>query len=346
MIGQPVARLARSRVESATAFTTVGTPAASANASSRAATRSLESVGVLPLPTASCRRWAAVLTSASRRERVAFFSATRLMISARSSSTPQPWRALIGSTGTPVRPSASSRRRTSATIGSRRSSGTVSMWLSTTSITSLWPASGLRKRSWIAASAYFCGSSTHTSMSASCTSRSTSRWWETSVESWSGRSRRTTPRIATSSSACESIESRVTWWRAGMPSHSSSSSAPSLPQTQAVAHEVVGRRTPTAASSSSVRALKVDDLPDPVAPARATTVWSAESLSRPVARSAVRAASSTMASSTRPREAVAARSSPSTRAPMSELRVTSFLAPSSKDVMAPSRGVGGSFAQP
>ena len=211
------------------------------------------------------------------------------------------------------------------------------MWLRTTSITSRWPASGLRKRSWIAASAYFCGSSTHISMSASCTSRSTSRWWDTSVESWSGRSSSTTPRISASSSACDSIESRVTWWRAGMPSHSSSSSAPSLPQTHAVAHDVVGRRTPTAESSSPLRALKVEDLPEPVAPASATTVWSAESLRRPAARAATAAASSTTASSTRPRAPAAARSSPSTRAPMSELLATSFLAPSSNDVMTPSR---------
>ena len=261
----------------------------------------------------------------------------------RSSSMPQPWRALTAAPGHRARPSASSRRRTSSTMVVRRSSGTVSMWLSTTSITSRCPASGLRKRSWMAASAYFCGSSTHTSMSASWTSRSTSRWWETSVESWSGRSSSTTPRISTSSSAFDSIESRVTWWRAGMPSHSSSSSAPSLPQTQAVAHEVVGRRTPTAASSSPLRALKVEDLPEPVAPARATTVWSAESLRRPAARAATIEAWSAMASSTRPRAAAAARSSPSTRAPMSELRVTSFLAPSSNDVMTPSRLSVGCF---
>ena len=51
--GQPVARLARRRVESATAFTTVGTPAASAKASSRAAIRSFDRVGALPVPVAS-----------------------------------------------------------------------------------------------------------------------------------------------------------------------------------------------------------------------------------------------------------------------------------------------------
>ena len=62
------------------------------------------------------------------------------------------------------------------------------------------------------------------------------------------------------------------WCRGGMPSHSSSSVAPSVPHTQAVAHDVVGRRTPTAESSSPVSALKVEDLPEPVAPAIATTV--------------------------------------------------------------------------
>ncbi len=185
----------------------------------------------------------------------------------------------------------------------------------------------------MAASAYFCGSRTHTSMSASLTSRSTSRWCDTSVESWSGRSRSTTPRSCSSSRPLESIESRVTWWRAGMPSHSRSSSAPSRPQTQAVAHEVVGRRTPTAESSSSVSALKVDDLPEPVAPASATTVCSADSLRRLAARSTTPCASSRIASSTRPRAASTACSRPCTRAPMSELRETSFLAPSSKDDM-------------
>ena len=88
------------------------------------------------------------------------------------------------------------------------------------------------------------------------------------MESWSGRSSSTTPvERACPRGRVSSIESRVTWWRGGMPSHSSSSSAPSLPQTQAVAHDVVGRRTPTAASSRPVSALNVEDLPEPVAPA-------------------------------------------------------------------------------
>ena len=80
--GQPVARLARIRVESSTALTTVGTPAASAKASSSAATRSLDRLGVFPLPVASWSRSAAARTSASSRDRVTFFSATRLATSA------------------------------------------------------------------------------------------------------------------------------------------------------------------------------------------------------------------------------------------------------------------------
>ena len=82
-----------------------------------------------------------------------------------------------------------------------------------------------------------------------------------------------------------------------------------------------------------VSALNVEDLPEPVAPAIATTVWSAESRSRPAARSTTAAASSTRASSSRPRAASVAASRPSIRAPMSVPRVTSLLAPSSKDVI-------------
>ena len=37
--------------------------------------RSLDKEGTLPVPVASCRRWAADLTSASRRLRVTFFDA-------------------------------------------------------------------------------------------------------------------------------------------------------------------------------------------------------------------------------------------------------------------------------
>ena len=183
----------------------------------------------------------------------------------------------------------------------------------------------------MAASAYFCGSSTQTIRSASSIRRSTSRWWDTSVESWSGRSSRTTPCSAVSSLPRSSSDSRMTWWRGAMSRYSSSSVAPSLPHTQAVAHDVVGRRTPTEVSSTPARALNVDDLPEPVAPARATTVWSAVSPSRVATRWAAASASSTTWSSRRPRAAALACSRPSMRSPRSEPRDTSRLAPSSKD---------------
>src|SRR4051812_47906730 len=123
----------------------------------------------------------------------------------------------------------------------------------------------------------------------------------------------------------------MTWWRGAMPRYSNSSSAPSLPHTQAVAHEVVGRRTPTEESSTPARALNVDDLPEPVAPARATTVWSAVRPSLVATRVAAASASSTTCSSTRPRAARVACSRPSIRTPRSEPRDVSLLAPSSDD---------------
>ena len=79
---------------------------------------------------------------------------------------------------------------------------------------------------------------------------------------------------------------------------------------QALAHDVVGRRTPTAARSRPVSALNVEDLPEPVAPAIATTVCSGESRSRAPARWTIVAAESTTSSSSRPRHASTAWSSP------------------------------------
>ena len=112
----------------------------------------------------------------------------------------------------------------------------------------------------------------------------------------------------------------MTWCRCGTPSQSSSSSAPpSAPQAQAIVHDVVGRRTPIAARSRPVSALNVEDLPEPVAPASATTVWSPESRSRAPARSATaRGLRRPASSSSRPRQASAASSSPSIRSATSE----------------------------
>lgn len=137
-------------------------------------------------------------------------------------------------------------------------------WFSTTSITAACPASGRRYRSCSAASAYFCGSTTQISMSTRGTSRSTVTRWLVSVESWSGRSNRT--RLASS------VPFDGTRWRRGTSSQSSRSPGSSVPQATAIAFDVVGRRTPAEASSVPLSALNVDDLPEPVAPASATTV--------------------------------------------------------------------------
>src|SRR5690348_7277251 len=103
-----------------------------------------------------------------------------------------------------------------------------------------------------------------------------------------------------------------------MPSHSRTSAAPCAPHTHAVAQDVVGRRTPIAARSRPDSALNVEDLPEPVAPARATIVWSADSRSRAIARCATASARSTSGSGTRPRAAALARASPETRSSRSE----------------------------
>ena len=142
--GHPVARPARQRVERSTASTIAGTPAPSASADSRASTRSSDRARVGASPAAARSSPAAARTSASMRPAVIRLSATRFSISPLSWSMPMPWRAEIAITGTSGMPSAASRRRTSSTIASRRSSGTVSMWLSTTTITSACVRSGAR----------------------------------------------------------------------------------------------------------------------------------------------------------------------------------------------------------
>ena len=68
--------------------------------------------------------------------------------------------------------------------------------------------------------------------------------------------------------------------RRGIWSQSSRSSADSSPQLEAMACAVVGRRTPTVARVVPDNALKMLDLPDPVAPASATTVALPEMASR------------------------------------------------------------------
>ena len=77
-----------------------------------------------------------------------------------------------------------------------------STWLSTTSIAAACPAKRAQVPSCQAASAYFCGSTTHTSRSTMRTRRSTSARCAASIESKSGRSSSTRPAGAPASSAC------------------------------------------------------------------------------------------------------------------------------------------------
>lgn len=58
------------------------------------------------------------------------------------------------------------------------------------------------------------------------------------------------------------------------PTCSQSRSSLTGPEATASARDVVGRRALTVADSVAVTVLTSDDLPEPVAPAKATTVWS------------------------------------------------------------------------
>ena len=88
--GQPVARAARRLVDSSTAATTVGTPAASAKASTISSVRTCG-----PRRPASrrrwphCIRWATDVTSAISRALTAFLALTRSAIAEVSSGTPR-----------------------------------------------------------------------------------------------------------------------------------------------------------------------------------------------------------------------------------------------------------------
>ena len=131
--------------------------------------------------------------SAAIRSLTVRFLRTVSVSSPRSSPRPSPVRAETGSTGVSGRPSASSSRRRSSSQSLACSGGSVSIWLSTTVNTVAWPASGIRYRLCTAASAYFCGSSTQMTMSASLDSRSTAAADAVTTESWSGRSSRISP---------------------------------------------------------------------------------------------------------------------------------------------------------
>ncbi len=154
-------------------------------------------------------------------------------------------------------------------------------------MTASWPAKG-RTNSWCSsASAYFCGSVTHTITSTIPVMRSAMSRWADSTESRSGRSSSTTPGVPASvrrarrpragllaARASAVPSSRA--WRSSTSSQSSSASLPASPSTAASGAEVVGRRTAARATSLPIRALSREDFPEPVAPNSPITVCSAE----------------------------------------------------------------------
>src|SRR5450631_63920 len=105
--------------------------------------------------------------------------------------------------------------------------------------------------------------------SARSSTRSASMRCAPAWESKSGRSSRTRP---SSSGVCGWGSTRSTTCRAPTISQSRRAEGDSLPQIAAVGFDVVGRRTPTWATSAPARTLNRLDLPLPVAPAKATTV--------------------------------------------------------------------------
>ena len=95
------------------------------------------------------------------------------------------------------------------------------------------------------------------------------------MESWSGRSSRISP---DASPRRPSVPLR------GPPASRAADPRPPRPTAPPARSAVVGRVTPTAASSSPASALNSDDLPLPVAPASAATVCSTDRLRRTPAR--------------------------------------------------------------
>ena len=176
----------------------------------------------------------------------------------RSSSTPSPVAAEVASTRAPRWPPAASRARRSARTPSTSVDASSSMRLSTTSSTSACAVSSASGPSWASARAYLTGSRTQTTTSTRCASRAAVRRWLSTTESWSGRSSRTSPGGRAS----------PTWWRSGTSSQSSNAVVgASRSAVAARATEVVGRRTPSTATSRPTSALTSADLPTPVPPA-------------------------------------------------------------------------------
>ena len=160
-------------------------------------------------------------------------------------------------------------------------------------------------------------------MSTIPTRRSASWRWLAAVESWSGRSRRMSPRNGSSSFPSSAL-SRHVRLSIGTPSHVRNSSPPS-PHTHAVGFDVVGRRTPTCAISSPDTALNSEDFPDPVEPANATTVRSSPRSKRASVFFSSSSASVIVCVSIRPDSSSSARLIPSRSRLISSAAFTAFL---------------------
>jgi hypothetical protein len=298
--GHPVATWARRVADRRTASATAGIPAACSSSSTSRLRASRSTRGAGPAPQAASTDRAAVRTSARTRSVAAARRRAASTRRSRRSAMPSPVRALVASTGTVPRPSCAARRARSATHRPRSSAESRSAWLSTSTTTSACAASGRRYRTCSAASAYFCGSTTHTSRSTRSYRRSARTRCAVSTESWSGRSSSTSPVATAASPGGQSVPEAgaSSTCRTSTSSQSSSACAPPLRtsarggayrpaprtapvgmsvvasagHTAAIGWPVVGRRTPGTARSAPASALKSDDLPEPVDPASATTV--------------------------------------------------------------------------
>ena len=211
---------------------------------------------------------------------------------------PAPVTVEVGSTLAPLTPSASSRAPRSLTTALTPAGESRSDWLRTARVTAPWFERIATNSSCSRASAYFCGSVAQTKTSTSSRMRSAStrcrdlaRVEVGQVEQHqpverADRARRQPAGRAVPAS-CRTTCGRPT------PSQSSSSDRRRRPRGRPSA-DVVGRRAPMAATSPPTRALKREDLPLPVAPASATTVWSPAMPERSTALSTTRRATSTL----------------------------------------------------
>ncbi len=284
VIGHPVATRARCRYDRPAAVATTSAPDASATAAAKRRRSPSPTDPGAPDPTADATSSAVILMSASMRSSTARRLVTAVRIRSISTSTPSPVAPDRATTGTSSSPSLSRRPRRSVTHSTTSARVSRSIWLSTMTVTPWCDASGRRYRSCRAASAYFCGSRIHTNRSTISTRRSTVSRCAFWVESWSGRSSRTSPSRSSLSPESSTL-SRATRLRGGKPSQSSSGITPCVPHTMANGSDVVGRRTPTTETSMPEMRLNSVDFPLPVAPASATTVCSTDSCRRSPARS-------------------------------------------------------------